>query len=161
HGDGAGDHARASATFLTGCQARKTGGADIKIGVSVDQIAAQRIGSQTRLPSLELGCESMRHTSGDSGYSCAYGANLSWRTGRTRLAPEVNPRLVFERLFSSGIGADSNENRGYRTWYQKSVLDFVMADASHLKKNLGHRDRNKLDEYLTAVRELEKRIEQL
>src|SRR5213594_3395829 len=97
HGDGAGDHARASASFLTGCQARKTAGADIKAGVSVDQIAANAIGKLTRLPSLELGAEKARPSGNcDSGYSCAYQYNLSWRTESTPMPPETDPRMVFE-----------------------------------------------------------------
>src|SRR5438046_1502137 len=95
HGDGAGDHARASASFLTGCQARKTAGADIKAGVSVDQIAAEKIGALTRLPSLELGGDPSRMSGNcDSGYSCAYQYNLSWKTESTPMPPEVNPLLV-------------------------------------------------------------------
>src|SRR5690349_7616466 len=93
HGDGAGDHARASASFLTGCQARKTAGADIKVGVSVDQIAAQKIGRLTRLPSLELGADPGRPSGNcDSGYSCAYQFNLSWRTESMPMPPEMDPR---------------------------------------------------------------------
>ena len=161
HGDGPGDHARASATFLTGCQARKTKGADIKVGVSVDQIAAEKIGKSTRLPSLELSCDKGR-TAGecDSGYSCAYQFNLSWKTASTPMPPEVDPRLVFDRLFSSGIDGGTEENRAKRDLYNKSILDFVTEDASRLRSKLGYTDRHKLDEYLTAVRELEQRIQQ-
>src|SRR5690242_982685 len=161
HGDGPGDHARASASFLTGCQARKTKGADIKVGVSVDQIAAEKAAKYTRLPSLELSCDKGR-TAGecDSGYSCAYQFNLSWKTESTPMPPEVDPRLVFDRLFSNGIAGESGENRSKRDRYNKSMLDFVTEDASRLKSKLGHTDRHKLDEYLTAVRELEQRIQQ-
>src|SRR5213595_3368132 len=94
HGDGPGDHARASASFLTGCQARKTAGADIKAGVSVDQIAAEKLGRFTRLPSLELSGDKARPSGDcDSGYSCVYQFNLSWRTATMPMPPEVNPRL--------------------------------------------------------------------
>ena len=108
HGDGAGDHARASATFLTGCHPRKTPGADIRVGVSVDQIAAGKVGRETRLPSLELGLDRGEQAGNcDSGYSCAYSYNISWRTESTPMPAEVDPRQVFERLFSTGsIGGD-------------------------------------------------------
>src|SRR6185436_7376461 len=99
NGDGPGDHARSASTFLTGCQARKTHGADINIGVSIDQLAAQKIGQRTTLPSLELGIDRGANAGNcDSGYSCAYSHNISWRTATTPQAKEVNPRLVFERL---------------------------------------------------------------
>src|SRR5437867_1066340 len=161
HGDGPGDHARASASFLTGCQARKTAGADIKAGVSVDQIAAEKLGNFTRLPSLELSGDKARPSGNcDSGYSCAYQFNLSWKTDSTPMPPEVDPRLVFDRLFSNGIEAETGENRAKRDLYNKSILDFVTEDANRLKSRLGYTDRHKLDEYLTAVRELEQRIQQ-
>lgn len=160
NGDGPGDHARASATFLTGCQARKTAGADIRAGISVDQIAAQAIGDQTRLASLELSCDQARQAgSCDSGYSCAYQFNISWRTESVPMPPERNPRLVFERLFSSAHAGESAEAQARRRLYRKSVLDAVMGDARDLKSRLGGNDRRKLDEYLTAVRDLEVRIE--
>jgi hypothetical protein len=160
HGDGAGDHARASAAFLTGCQARKTPGVDIKVGISVDQIAAQRIGNETRFSSLELGCEGNRQAGNcDSGYSCAYQANISWKSESTPMPPEIDPRLVFERLFSNDSSSEIPENRARRKRYQQSILDFVLEDAKQLQKNLGYTDSRKLDEYLTAVRELEERIQ--
>ncbi|MBI4327139.1 MAG: DUF1552 domain-containing protein [Chloroflexi bacterium] len=160
NGDGAGDHARASATFLTGCQARKTHGADIKVGVSIDQVAAQKVGKATRFASLELGCDRSQLAGNcDSGYSCAYSYNISWKTESTPMPPEVDPRLVFERLFSGPAAGESKESRARRERYQKSILDFVLEDANRLKANLGHTDRRKLDEYLTAVREMELRIE--
>lgn len=158
-GDGPGDHARALASFLTGAHARKTGGADIKIGVSVDQVAAEQMGRKTRFASLELGCEAGQQAgSCDSGYSCAYSSNISWRTETTPVAKEVNPRAVFERLFAGGPGNESDQARARRDRYQKSVLDFVREDADRLERQLGHTDRRKLDEYLTSVRELEQRI---
>jgi len=161
NGDGAGDHARANATFLTGCQARKTSGSNIRVGVSVDQVAAQKVGHLTRLPSLELSCDKGRQAGEcDSGYSCSYQFNLAWKSDTTPMPPEVNPRLVFERLFSNGIASENGESRGLRNRYQKSILDFVMDDAHALQKKLGSTDRRKLDEYLTAVREMERRIEQ-
>ena len=160
HGDGAGDHARASATFLTGCKARKTPGADIKVGVSVDQVAAQKIGDRTRLASLELGTDKARLAGNcDSGYSCAYSYNISWKGEATPMPPEVDPRQVFDRLFGNGNAGEMDEARIKRDRYRKSVLDFAMEDARRLKSDLGSTDRRKLDEYFTAVRELEQRIE--
>ncbi len=160
HGDGAGDHARASATFLTGCKARKTPGADIKVGVSVDQIAAQRIGDETRLPSLELGTDKARLAGNcDSGYSCAYSFNISWKAESTPMPPEVDLRQVFDRLFGNGNSGEMEEVRIKRDRYRKSILDFALEDARKLRSDLGYTDRRKLDEYLTAVRELEQRIE--
>ena len=101
--DGPGDHARASGTFLTGVRVKKTAGSDIHAGVSVDQVAAQRIGHLTRFPSLELTCDGVRKSGNcDSGYSCAYQYNLSWSTPTLPVAPEPNPRFVFERLFGAG-----------------------------------------------------------
>ncbi len=159
-GDGGGDHARASATFLTGCHPRKTQGADIKAGISVDQIAAEKLHRQTRLASLELGCDKGQQAGNcDSGYSCAYSYNISWKTESTPMPAEVDPRLVFERLFSSGVQGESAESRALRERYQKSILDFVMEDANRLQGSLGRTDRHKLDEYLTAIREMEQRIE--
>jgi hypothetical protein len=154
HGDGPGDHARALASFLTGQQAKKTHGADLKVGVSVDQVAARSIGQRTRFPSLELGCDRGAQAGNcDSGYSCAYSSNVSWRTDTTPQAKEINPKLVFERLFASG------EALSRRDKYRKSVLDFVLEDARGLHARLGAKDQRKLDEYLTAVRELERRVE--
>jgi hypothetical protein len=159
-GDGGGDHARAASTFLTGCHPRKTPGADIKAGISVDQIAAEKVGRQTRLASLELGCDRGQNSGNcDSGYSCAYSYNISWKTESTPMPPEVDPRLVFERLFSNGSRNESAESRTLRNRYQKSILDFVLEDANRLKGNLGYTDRHKLDEYLVSIREMEQRIE--
>ncbi|MEW6306990.1 MAG: DUF1552 domain-containing protein [Verrucomicrobiota bacterium] len=161
NGDGPGDHARANATFLTGVQARKTAGADIRLGVSVDQVAAQKLGRATRFPSLELSCDRGRNAgSCDSGYSCAYQFNLAWKSETTPMSPEVDPRLVFERLFGGGGAAETKESRERRQRYNQSILDFVLEDANRLKGKLGTTDQRKLDEYLTAVRELEMRIQQ-
>lgn len=151
-GDGPGDHARAAATFLTGVHPRKTAGADIKNGVSADQVAAQSYGAQTRFPSLELGIEHGRIVGNcDSGYSCAYSHAISWRSEQTPLPPEVNPKLVFERLFGTG---DESANP-----FRKSILDYVREDAASLQARLGANDKRKMDEYLTGIREIEKRIE--
>ena len=157
--DGAGDHARANATFLTGERARKTDSTDIRVGISVDQVVAQRLGDVTRFPSLELSCDAVRKSGRcDSGYSCAYQYNLSWASPGTPVAPEPNPRLVFERLFGSGAPGERQRNLELRQRTQKSLLDFVLDDAKALQRQLGGRDRDKLDEYLTGVREIERRI---
>jgi len=157
NGDGGGDHARANATFLTGVQARKTAGSDIRLGVSVDQIAAQQLGQYTRLPSLELSTDPPRRSGNcDSGYSCAYQFNLSWRGEKTPAPAERDPRLVFEKLFGSG---DEKEDSRRRI-HQKSVLDFVMEDAKRLNSRLDSDDKSKMDEYLTSVRDVENRIQQ-
>jgi hypothetical protein len=159
NGDGPGDHARAMATFLTGCQAKKTGGADIRVGVSVDQLAAQKVGAATRFASLELSCDKGRQSGEcDSGYSCAYSSNISWKTESTPVTPETNPRLVFERLFSGGSDVATAAARAEREKYQKSILDYVREDAARLQGRLGANDKRKLEEYLTSVREIEARL---
>jgi hypothetical protein len=158
--DGAGDHARASGSFLTGVRVKKTAGADIHCGVSIDQVVANQLGHLTRFPSLELTCDSVRKSGNcDSGYSCAYQHNLSWQSPTTPVAPEPNPRLVFERLFGAGLPGQRASSLQMRKQQQRSILDFVREDAATLDSDLGSRDRAKLDEYLTSVREIEKRIE--
>lgn len=161
NGDGAGDHARSAACYLTGTQARKTSGADIRLGKSVDQYAAEGIGMQTKLPSLELGLEAGRNAGQcDSGYSCAYSNNISWKTESTPMSKEVNPRLVFERLFGDAYTKRQAEKmRAKRRANRKSILDYVADDSRALLGKASHADKNKLDEYFTAVRELEQRIE--
>ena len=159
-GDGPGDHARSAASYLTGAHPYKTSGANIRVGVSVDQVAADRVGHLTRLPSLELGIEAGRNAGNcDSGYSCAYSSNVSWKTESTPMAKEIHPRLVFERLF--GSSSPSSQGREQRDVLRKSILDFVTEDAERLKDRLGQADRRKLDEYFTSVRELEQRIERV
>jgi hypothetical protein len=155
NGDGAGDHARAMSSFLTGCQARKTAGADIHVGISADQVAAQRIGSATRFPSLEIGCEGGGSTGNcDSGYSCAYSHNLSWRSPTTPNPKEINPRAVFDRLF----GGPAGPGMALQQQYNQSILDFVLEDAQGLMGQLGSTDRQRLEEYLNSIREVENRI---
>ncbi len=159
NGDGGGDHARALATFLTGCQARKTDGADIRAGVSVDQLAAWEAGKFTRFPSLEIGCDPAAVSgSCDSGYSCAYSSNIAWKSESQPVPKEVDPKLVFERLFSNGRSGESEAARERREKYSKSVLDFVADDAKRLSSKISGTDRRKLDEYMTAVREVEQRV---
>jgi hypothetical protein len=161
HGNGGGDHARATATYLTGCMPKKTAGADIRLGESVDQIAARQIGQQTRLSSLELSTDGQR-TSGrcDSGYSCAYQFNLAWKSETMPMAPEMDPRLAFERLFGVGsltLGTGPEAVRARKV--RRSVLDSVMAEAKGLQKQAAPADRRKLEEYLDSVREMERRLE--
>jgi hypothetical protein len=157
--DGAGDHARAAATFLTGVRPRKTAGADIRAGISVDQIAAAAVGGATRFPSLELSCDAARRSGNcDSGYSCAYQFNLSWRSERQPLAAESNPRLVFERLFGAGKGEERKANLAARQRQRRSILDFVVEDARAIHGRLAGDDRRKLDEYLTGLREIERQV---
>ncbi len=147
-------------SFLTGRQARKTHGADIQVGISADQHVATVIGDKTRFPSLELGIERGGNTGNcDSGYSCAYSHNLSWRGESTPNAKEVNPKAVFDRLFGGNDPKELAEARAKRELYNKSILDFVTEDAKGLTKTLGTADQRKLDEYLSSVREVEQRIE--
>jgi hypothetical protein len=158
--DGAGDHARASGTFLTGVRVKKTAGSDIHAGISIDQVIASQVGHLTRYPSLELTCDAVRKSGNcDSGYSCAYQYNLSWRSPTTPIAPEPNPRLLFERLFGSGNHGERIESLKRRQQEQRSILDFVLDEAHSLERQLTYRDKQKLDEYLVSVREIEQRIQ--
>lgn len=158
NGDGPGDHARSSASFLTGQQARKTAGNDLRIGVSVDQFAAEQIGHRTRLPSIAMGCDQGRRAGNcDSGYSCAYSSNISWRDEDTPATKLIDPAAVFRRLF--GDGEDRRAAERYHS--RRSVLDYVLSESRRLESRLGMDDRRKLDEYQTGVRELERRIRDL
>jgi hypothetical protein len=158
-GDGAGDHARAGATWLTGVHPKKTGGADIHAGVSADQIAARHLGKVTQFGSLEMGLE-MPTLAGncDSGYSCAYTNTISWSNPTTPLPMEVNPRAVFERLFGDGDSTDAAA-RMTALKEQSSILDYLTGDLDRLESNLGATDRGKLTQYLDAVRDVERRIQ--
>lgn len=157
-----GDHARASAVYLTGVGPgpKPASTPVLEVGISVDQVAAQAIGSRTRLPSLELGFEAAPMVGTcDGGFSCAYMNNMSWRDDTTPVPPETNPRLVFERLYGS---LDTNPDPKIQervNGNRKSVLDFVNRQAQQLAGTLGAPDRVKLDEYFTSIREIEKRIE--
>ena len=156
NGDGGGDHARAMAAFLTGAQPRKTDGADIHAGISVDQAAALRIGNQTRLRSLELGIDRGRRAGNcDSGYSCVYSSSISWRSATQPLPNEINPKLAFERLFSSL----PDTKRVARDARRKSILDFVRRDTNDLVRQVSGNDVRKLDEYFSAIRDIELRID--
>ncbi len=160
-GDGPGDHARSVASFLTGAHPQKTDGKDIRNGISVDQVAADKIGRQTRFASLELGCEpSSQGGRCDSGYSCVYTSNMSWRSETQPMAKEINPRSVFDRLFGNEVDVERKKSRTLRDENRKSILDFVQEDASSLKRRSGAVDKQKLDEYLHAVREIERRVEE-
>jgi hypothetical protein len=158
--DGAGDHARAGATFLTGVRIKKTAGSDIHAGISIDQVVANEIGHHTRFASLELSCDAVRKSGDcDSGYACAYEYNMAWRSHNQPLSPEHNPRFVFERLFGDGPAKQRVANLRRRQAEQNSILDYVLADAKSMNANLDGRDKQKLDQYLTSVREIEQRIE--
>jgi Protein of unknown function (DUF1552) len=157
--DGAGDHARGNATFLTGVRLNKSATV-VRAGVSIDQAVAKQVGHLTRFPSLELTCDPVHNTGNcDSGYSCAYQYNISWSSPSTPMTPEANPRLVFERLFGEGSPGQRWANMQRRRQEERSVLDFVLEDAQAMQRRLNPEDKNKLDQYLTGVREIEARIE--
>src|SRR5690606_25683908 len=158
HDDGAnGDHTRATSSWLTGVHCKRTEGADVENGVSADQIAAGVLGRDTALPSLELGID-LNFLSGqcENSYSCVYLNTLAWRSPTAPLPTENNPRLVFERLFGSGGTA---EQRMAIARENRSILDSVSADFTRLAGALGPADRRQVDEYLSAVREVERRIQ--
>jgi hypothetical protein len=157
--DGGGDHARGNSVFLTGVRINKSA-TDVRAGVSIDQAIAKQVGHLTRFPSLELTCDANRKSADcDSGYSCAYQYNISWQSPTTPMTPENNPRLVFERLFGAGAHGERAKNAERRMRERRSVLDFVMDDARRMQGRLDPNDRDKLDQYLTGVREVEARIQ--
>lgn len=156
----AGDHARGTGSFLTARTVRRTDGADIENGISLDQRIANAIGAATSLPSLQLGTESGGSTGNcDSGYSCAYARNISWAGPQSPLAKETNPASAFERLFQGAEVQLPPDELARRRLLRLSVLDTVTQDANRLRLELGSSDRQKLDEYLTGVRALETRIQ--
>ena len=157
--DGAGDHARGNGVFLTGVRLKKSA-TDIRAGISIDQAISREVGHLTRFPSLELSSDAIR-TSGacDSGYACAYQFNLSWSSATTPVAAESNPRMVFERLFGNGAPGERAESMKRRQQEQRSVLDFVIEDARGMSQRLNGRDKDKLDQYLTGIREIESNIQ--
>jgi hypothetical protein len=157
--DGPGDHGRALGSYMTGVQVFKTAGADLKLGISADQIAANANGHLTKLPSLEVGLEEARQAGNcDSGYSCAYVYNLSWKTETQPLPPISDPKQLFERLFGSDA-IEAPEARARRLAMRQSILDTVLGSAQTLESSLGGSDRRKMDEYLTSVREIEQQVE--
>ena len=156
---GAGDHGRAAAAYMTGVQVYRTAGADLKLGVSADQIAANAIGHLTKLPSLEIGLEETRQAGNcDAGYSCAYAYNLAWKTEHQPLPPVSDPRALFERLFGTDI-VEPPAAHAKRLAMRRSILDLVGDDTRKLESTLGATDRRKIDEYLTSVREIERQVE--
>ena len=158
-GDGGGDHARGNSVFLTGVRINKSA-TDVRAGISIDQVMAKEVGHLTRFPSLELTCDATRASSNcDSGYSCAYQYNVSWKSPTVPMTPEANPRLVFERLFGAGAHGQRAENAQRRLMTRRSVLDFVLDDAKRLERRLAGNDRDKLGQYLDGVRDVEKRIQ--
>jgi hypothetical protein len=160
HGDGPGDHGRAGAAYLTGVHPKKTYGKDLKTGISMDQVAARQLESKTRFGSLELGCEEgIQGGNCDNGYSCAYSNSISWRTENTPNPPEISPRAVFERLYGTADDEKDPARRRRQVEYRRSILDLALGDAQSLQKSLGGDDRRKLDEYLSSIRDVEKRIQ--
>jgi hypothetical protein len=157
--DGGGDHARGNGVFLTGVRLNKSA-TDIRAGISIDQVIANHVGHLTRFSSIELCCDSSRKSADcDSGYSCAYQYNLSWQSPSTPMPPEANPRLAFERLFGAGAHGERARNSQRRMMDRRSVLDFVMTDAREMQARLAKRDKEKLDQYLTGIRDVERRIQ--
>lgn len=157
--DGGGVHSRIQPCWLTGQHAKRTEGPDMQVGISMDQVAAKAIGNETQLASLELALESSDLLGAcDLGYTCAYTATMCWRGPSTPLTMEYNPRAVFERLFGTSDRTDARTRladmrRG------KSLLDSVSSDMVKLKKRVGPGDQAKLDEYVDAVRDVERRVE--
>src|SRR5207302_6168461 len=157
-GDNGGDHTRGPAVFLNGVHPKRTDGADIHAGTTIDQIAAAKIGQDTLLPSLELAIEDYSGLVGscDVGFSCAYMNTISWRTPTTPMPMEINPRLVLFRSFGDGATA---AERLERIEQQRSILDAVSGQVRRLQGGLGANDRNRVAEYLDTVREIERRIQ--
>jgi len=159
NGDGPGDHARATATFLTGAQAKKTGGTDISLGRSFDQVAADYLSPGSRFRSLELSATNYRRSGiCDSGYSCAYQYNFSWQNERTPIPPQVNPREIFKQLYGASDPRELAvmEQRMSR---QKSVLDTLRGDTARLNRKISSEDREQLEEYFTSLRTVEQRLQ--
>jgi hypothetical protein len=159
--DGPGDHGRGGGTILTSVRCKKTQGADFHAGISVDQVAAQSMGHLTPFPSLQMSCDIVQNAGNcDSGYACIYQKNVSWSSPTSPLVPETNPRFMFERLFGTGATpAERQQSLLLRQAQQSSVLDFVAGETRSVSRDLSARDNQKLDEYLTSVREIEQRIE--
>jgi hypothetical protein len=158
-GEGGGDHARSAATFLTGVHIKRTSAADVQSGISADQIAAQQLGQETQLASLELSLESVELLGAcDGTYACAYSNTIAWRTPSTPLPMENDPRAVFERLFGTALSTEPAARRA-RVQRDRSILDSVTDKVAQLQARLGSGDRTKLSEYLDSVRDVERRIQ--
>ena len=158
-GEGQGDHSRAQAAFLTGAHAKKTQGADLEVGTSVDQILARELGRHTQLASLELSLESNDLAgSCEDGYACAYGSTIAWLSANTPLPMETNPRAVFERLFGAS-GSTDPRTRLARIQKDRSILDDVTTELADLERELGAPDQRKLTEYLESIRDVERRLQ--
>ncbi len=158
-GEGGGDHARSASTYLTGVHIKRTSAADVQAGVSADQIVARQLGQETQLASLELALESVELLGAcDGTYACAYTNTISWRTPSTPLPMETDPRAVFERMFGTAVSTDPAA-RAARASRDRSILDSVNDKASRLQGRLAPGDRTKLAEYLDAVRDIERRIQ--
>lgn len=154
-----GAHAKASGSFLSGAIPKYTAGADVHAGTTFDQVAAQHFAGQTRVPSLQLGCEDSRMIGNcDTGSSCAYTNTLSWKNPDTPMAVEVNPRSVFERLFGTMDPSLDGATRARRALYRNSILDLTKESTESLNRQLGAMDKRKLEEYLTSIREVEQGI---
>jgi hypothetical protein len=152
-----GNHASANCAFLSCERAKRTEGSDYELGTTVDQIAAQQIGGETPFPSLELGTDLIAQVGNcDNGYACVYMNSLSWSSPTTPLPTESDPRVLFERLFGDG---GSPEQRRAEMDINASLLDAVMQDISRLQRSLGGGDRNRVEEYLDTVREVERRVQ--
>jgi hypothetical protein len=161
NGDGNGDHARAMASFLTGVQVHKTEGTNIRGAISADQLIAKQVGRATRFPSLELGLDYGKLEGAcDPGYACTYSNNLSWRGDATPAIKEVNPRIVFDRMFAGRKATDAaSESQEQSELYNRSILDFTRESISQLNGKLGASDRRKMDEYVDSIREIERRLD--
>ena len=158
-GEGSGDHSRSSAAYLTGAHAKKTEGADLENGISMDQVAAREFRRHTQLASLELALEANDMAGGcEHGYSCAYTGTVSWASATTPLPMENDPRAVFERLFGSSDSTE-REARLARLRMERSILDAVSERLAQLRNGLGASDRRKVTEYVDAVRDIERRIQ--
>ena len=152
-----GSHATSNSAFLSAAKAKQTESSDYYLGTTVDQVAAQQIGHETRLPSLELSMDMMQTTGQcDNGFACVYQNNLSWSSPTTPLPSEAHPRVVFERLFGEGGGADERRAALRR---RASLLDWVGEDIARLRRAVGPADRARVDGYLDTVREVERRIQ--
>src|SRR5439155_9653858 len=152
-----GTHATSNAAFLSAARAKWTESSDYELATTVDQVAARQIGGDTRLPSLELAMDLLTTVGQcDNGYACVYQNNLSWSSPTSPLPAEAHPRVVFERLFGDGGSA---AERLAELRKSSSLLDWVKEDIARLQKRLGPGDRTKVDQYLDAVREVERRIQ--